>query len=57
VNRHRFDFSIRNVIGTAALAAAAVLTIMFVVASATHSNEAVHGAYGATAFRSTQGPR
>jgi hypothetical protein len=67
VNRHRFDFSIRNAVGTTALAAAASPTIMFVVSSAAlsrefeiggfHSKAELHGACGVHAFRSAQGWR
>jgi hypothetical protein len=39
MNTHRLDFSVRNTIGYAALAAAASLTIMFVVSSVAHSKE------------------
>jgi hypothetical protein len=67
VNRHHFDFSIRNAVGYSALAAAASLTIMFVVSSVAHSNEfeidgvhskaEVHSACCALAFRLAQGRR
>ena len=39
MNTHRFDFSIRNTVGYAALAGAASLAIMFVVSSVAHSKE------------------
>jgi hypothetical protein len=64
VNRYRFGFSIRNAVGTTALAAAALLTIMFVVSSVApsrefeingfHSKAEVHDACGAHAFCSAQ---
>jgi hypothetical protein len=40
VNTHRFELSIRNAVGYAALAAAALLTIVFVVSSVAHSKAA-----------------
>ena len=45
MNTHRFNFSIRNSVGYAALAAAASLAIMFVFASVAHSREIKLGGF------------
>ena len=66
MNRHRFDFSIRTALGTAALADAAARTIMFAASSIAHSREFEIGGFHSKAdvrgacvhaFRSAHGRR